>query len=207
MTPPLRFLLDQQFPQPMFDVQALDHTISYEHFSAHAPAASATSTPDWMLHLIAAEGGFDGVVTLDRSQLDQETELIALALAGVSVVTWQNGDEDPIVLWGQLLAYMPRVRKIMETVRPVVVTLPNPRLQMTKSAVKPREMLAVMKQRDGIDYPQRKLRAVQMMERDLNARGQSKLIRHLHKSDRSSRVAAATSTATRPLGDSSADLF
>lgn len=54
-----------------------------------------------MLHLVAAEGGFDGVVTMDRSQLEEEAELVALASSRISVVTWDGGDEDPIVLWGQ----------------------------------------------------------------------------------------------------------
>src|SRR3954451_1216778 len=100
MTRPLRFLLDQQFPKPPFDVHALDRSVTYEHLFDHAPRYSKQSTPDWMLHLIAAKAGFDGVVTLDRSQLDEEAELVALAIAGVSVVTWSKGDEDPIVLWG-----------------------------------------------------------------------------------------------------------
>jgi hypothetical protein len=179
MTEPLRFLLDQQFPQPVFDVHTLDRTVTYEHFATHAPAFSNTSTPDWMLHLIAAEGGFNGVVTLDRSQLAEETELVALALAGISVVTWQKGDEDPIVLWGQLVSYMPQVLKILAQVRPVVVTLPNPRLQLRRSAMSPRDMLGAMKQRDGVDFPQRCRRAVQTMERELNTRGQQRLRRHL----------------------------
>jgi hypothetical protein len=175
MTKPLRFLLDQQFPKPVFDIHTLDRTVTYEHFADHAPMFSKTSTPDWMLHLIAADGGFDGVVTLDRAQLEEETELVALALARVSVVTWQHGDEDPVVLWGQLLAYMPQVLKAMTQGRPVVVTLPNPRLQPTKGVTTPRDMLGAMKQRDGIDFPQRRRRAVQIMERELGARGQEAL--------------------------------
>lgn len=100
-------------PRPAFDVHALDRTVTYEHFSQFTPGDSKISTPDWMLHLLAADGGFDGVVTLDRSQLDEEAELVALSQAGISVVTWRKGDEDPVVLCGQLLAYMPQVLKVI----------------------------------------------------------------------------------------------
>jgi len=179
MTEPLRFLLDQQFPQPVFDVHSLDRTVTYEHFSQYAPRDSQVSTPDWMLHLLAADGGFDGVVTLDRSQLDEEAELIALSQAGVSVVTWKNGDEDPVVLWGQLLAYMPQVLRVMAQATPVVVTLPNPRLQLASSAMKPRDLLGAMKARDGVSFPERKQRASKIMRRELESRGRQDLLRFL----------------------------
>jgi hypothetical protein len=179
MTEPLRFLLDQQFPQPVFDVHALDRTVTYEHFSQFTPGDSKISTPDWMLHLLAADGRFDGVVTLDRSQLDEEAELVALSQAGISVVTWRKGDEDPVVLWGQLLAYMPQVLKVMSQVRPVVVTLPNPRLQLAANARKPRDLLGEMKARDGVAFPERRRRAVNLMTRELAARGRDDLTRFL----------------------------
>lgn len=177
MSEPLRFLLDQQFPQPVFDVHTLDRSVTYEHFSQFAPKESKVSTPDWMLHLLAADGGFDGVVTLDRSQLDEEAELVALSQAGISVVTWKHGDEDPVVLWGQLLSYMPQVLKLMAQKRPIIVTLPNPRLSLATQAVKPRDLLGEMKKRDGIAFPERRRRAVQVMERELETRGRSDLKR------------------------------
>ena len=109
-----------------------------------------------MLHLLAADGGFDGVVTLDRSQLDEEAELVALSQAGISVVTWRKGDEDP-----------------------VVVTLPKTRLQLAANACKPRDLLAEMKARDGVAFPERRRRAVNLMTRELAARGRDDLARFL----------------------------
>ena len=118
-------------------------------------------------------------MTLDRSQLDEEAELVALSQAGISVVTWRKGDEDPVVLWGQLLAYMPQVLKVMSQVHPVVVTLPNPRLQLVANARKPRDLLGEMKARDGVAFPERRRRAVDLMTRELAARGRDDLTRFL----------------------------
>ncbi len=181
MREPLRFLLDQGFPSPRFDIHALDRSVVYVHLSEHDPRYSRTSTPDWMLHLVAAEGGFDGVVTLDRSQLEEEAELVALASSQVSVVTWTGGDEDPIVLWGQLLAYMPQVVKTMKMIRPIVVTLPSPRLAPRHHVQRPEEMVRAMKERDQVSYPERRSRAVDMMQRKLAKRGEDHLAVHLEQ--------------------------
>ena len=67
---------------------------------------------------------------------------------------------------------MPQVLTAMAQVRPIVVTLPNPRLQQARNVTKPRDMLGAMKRQDGIDFAQRRMRAVQIMERELAARGQ-----------------------------------
>jgi hypothetical protein len=181
LTQPLRFLLDQQFPPPRFDIHALDRSVVYTHLSDHNRRYSTQSTPDWMLHLVAAEGGFDGVVTLDRSQLEEEAELVALASARISVVTWDRGDEDPIVLWGQLLAYMPQVVKVLDAVRPAVITLPNPRLGPSQHVQRPEEMVRAMQARDHVSYPERRSRAVTLMHAELEKRGETALARHLEK--------------------------
>ncbi len=175
----LRLLLDQQFPKAPFDVHALDRSVTYEHLSDYAPKYSQTATPDWMLHLVAAEGGFDGVVTVDHAQLEQETELVALNLSGVSVVTWRGGEEDPVVLWGQLLAYMPRVTKAMREARPIIVTLPNPRLQAGQHIEKPGDLARRMKRHDQDSFPGRRTRSVELMRRELEKRGELSLAKHL----------------------------
>lgn len=175
----LRFLLDQQFPKAPFEVQELDRSVAYEHLSDYVPQFSRTSTPDWMLHLIAAEGGFDGVVTIDAAQLTEETELMALALSGVSVVTWKGGEEDPVVLWGQLLAYMPQVAKELRMTSPIVVILPNPRLQRHDHIFKPGELARAMKRRDGTSFEERRARSVHLMTAELRKRDLSHLERHL----------------------------
>lgn len=181
MTQPLRFLLDQQFPPARFDIHALDRSVEYVHLSEHNPAYSMNSTPDWMIHLIAAEGGFDAVVTLDRSQLDEEAELVALASSRVSVITWSRGDEDPIVLWGQLLAYMPQIVKTLATVAPAVITLSNPRLVHRRNVDRPEDLVRAMQERDKVSYPERRARAVGMMIAELAKRGDGALARHLEK--------------------------
>jgi hypothetical protein len=199
LTAPLRFLLDQGFPPPRFDIHALDRSVVYVHLSEYNRKYSQNSTPDWMLHLVAAEGGFDGVVTLDRSQLDEEVELVALASSRVSVVTWDAGDEDPIVLWGQLLAYMPQVVKTMETIRPVVVTLPNPRLKPKQHVLRPEEMVRAMQERDQVSYPERRARALKLMRGELTKRGEDALAVHLEqKPGRSSHRRQAGSEKQSP---------
>ncbi len=175
----LRFLLDQQFPQAPFDVHALDQAVTYQHLSAYAPELSRQSTPDWMLHLVAADGGFDGLVTIDRSQLTEDAELIALNLAGISVITWKGGEDDVVVLWGQLLAYMPQIVKAMNQTRPIVITLPNPRLLPTTHLDKPGEMARRLKLRDNVSFPERRDRAVRMMRQELDKRGAGHLAAQL----------------------------
>lgn len=192
MTRPLRFRLDQQFPPARFDIHALDRSVEYVHLSEHNPAYSTNSTPDWMIHLIAAEGGFDAVVTLDRSQLDEEAELVALASSRVSVITWSRGDEDPIVLWGQLLAYMPQIVKTLDTVAPAVITLPNPRLELRRNVDRPEDLVRAMQERDKVSYPERRARAVGMMNAELEKRGEGALARHLEKKPGRSKQKRAT---------------
>lgn len=176
---PLRLLLDQQFPKAPFDVHALDRSVTYEHLSDYAPAFSRVSTPDWMLHLVAAGGDFDGVVTIDRSQLTEEAELVALSLAGISAITGSGGEEDVVVLWGQLLAYMPQIVKALTQTRPLVVTLPNPRLSPKTHLEKPGEMARRLKRRDNDSFPERRDRAVRMMKQELDKRGAGHLAVHL----------------------------
>lgn len=175
----LRFLLDQQFPKAPFDIHALDRSVTYEHLVDYAPEFSSTSTPDWMLHLIAADGGFDGIVTIDAAQLDEETELMALNLSGQSVVTWRGGEEDVVVLWGQLLAYMPQIAKALAETSPLVIMLPNPRLNPRQHLQKPGEMARAMKRHDGVSFPERRARSVALMQRELRKRGVEHLERHL----------------------------
>ncbi|TMC05371.1 MAG: hypothetical protein E6J41_22210 [Chloroflexi bacterium] len=86
------------------------------------------TTPDWMIYLIAEQASFTGVVTRDRSQLDQDEELVVLSRSRLSVVTWRRSVEDAIAEWGQLLAYMPQVIRAVEVHGPRIILLPEPRL-------------------------------------------------------------------------------
>lgn len=118
---PLRFLLDENFP-PRLGVP--DHRVEYVDLIDFDPSLVGVSTPDWMIYLAAQGGGFSGVVSRDRAQLDQAAEHVALAHTNLSVVTWRRKIDDPIAQWGHLLAYMPRIVKLIETEGPQVVTLP-----------------------------------------------------------------------------------
>jgi hypothetical protein len=57
-----------------------------------------------------------------------DEEVVALDQTRLSVITWTRGVDNPIVLWGSLLAYMPQIRHAIEQRGPVIVTLPAPRL-------------------------------------------------------------------------------
>lgn len=124
----MRFLLDQNFPAAPFDPSTLDRSVEYVRLLAFDADLARVSTPDWLLYLRAAEAGLDGVVTRDRSQLDQPEELLVLARARLSVVTWRQPIEDPVQEWGQLLAYMPSVVRLLDRHGPGAVLLPRPSL-------------------------------------------------------------------------------
>jgi hypothetical protein len=113
---PLRrfsLLLDQGFPNPPgFAVGTIDHSLDVTHLSQFDPTLSQVSTPDWVLYCIAARNGFDAFVTRDQSQTNQLVEMFVLSrLRGFTVITWKKPIEDPVREWGQLLAYLPEVKK------------------------------------------------------------------------------------------------
>lgn len=125
----LRFLLDQNFPPPVVNVVDLDHTIEYVHLSQWRPEFAKVSTPDWLIHLAADADGFDGLISSDYNQLDQDEEVVALACTDLSVITWNGGINNPVVQWGSLLAYMPQIRVHIEREGPALFTLPVPKLR------------------------------------------------------------------------------
>lgn len=108
----------------------LDRSCEYVHVSRAAPDVSAVSTPDWMLYLVARSLNFDALVSRDLAQFDQQEESVALALSGLTMVTWTKPIEDPIVEWGQLLAFGPLVVRRMRVAdyQPQIFRLPAPRL-------------------------------------------------------------------------------
>jgi hypothetical protein len=77
---PRRFLLDQGFPKAVVAIEQLDRTVSYSHLSDAFPEFAATSTPDCMVILLAAEQGFNGLVARDKKQLEAPVEIQELAL-------------------------------------------------------------------------------------------------------------------------------
>lgn len=122
-----RFLLDQNFPKPRFDVGALDDRAEYIHLVDVDRRLAEQSTPDWLIYLIAEAKGFDGIVTRDEAQLSQREEAVALNATRLTVITWRQPIEDPIVEWGQLIAYTPKLLRYMQThPGPIVLRLPAP---------------------------------------------------------------------------------
>lgn len=113
----------------------MDRTVSYEPLARWRPEFAEVSTPDWIVHLQAYVDGFDGVVTADLSQLDQDEEVLALDQTRLSVVTWRRGLNDPIQQWGSLLVYMPQIRQKIAQDGPCVIRLPVPQLQPDNAEV------------------------------------------------------------------------
>lgn len=126
-----KILLDQNFPKPKgFALDELDHSISVTHLSDAAPNLVERSTPDWYVYCFAAQKGFDVLVTGDISQREQIEEMWVLSrLPQLSVVTWRKGTNDPLQLWGQLLAYMPQIKQRCSERGGRVIMLPKPSLQ------------------------------------------------------------------------------
>lgn len=109
----MKLLLDQGFPNPVgFDVRSVDSSLDVVHLSAYDRSLSEESTPDWLLYWIAHHDGFDAFVTRDLAQRTQTVEMYVLSrLAGFSIITWTRAIEDPVTEWGQLIAYLPEIRK------------------------------------------------------------------------------------------------
>jgi hypothetical protein len=128
--PEFRILLDQGFPKPTgFVIEALDQSVRVSHLSDFAPDLAAHSTPDWFVYCAAAEGGFNALVVRDRSQLDQLAEMYVLSrLPKLSIVTWRKGIDDPVREWGQLLAYLPDVKRRCFESGGRAILLPTPSL-------------------------------------------------------------------------------
>ena len=143
------------------------------------PRLAKVTTPDWMIYLIAEQASFTGVVTRDKSQLDQDEELVVLSRQKLSVVTWRRAIEDSVTEWGQLLAYMPLVVRMVERLGPRVVLLPEPRLDSHNvQAAEPGARMRAAALR--VSYPEFTARAIGVMERYLVHRKRTDLQPLLH---------------------------
>ena len=128
-----RFLLDQNFPNPISEVIERDTRFQITSLSSFDSTLSNERTPDWLLFLRAAEGEFDGVVTRDRSQLSAIETMVVLVDTRLSVVTWHKGLDDSIREWGQLIAFLPDVCKKMDSGHRGIFTIPTPRIAFAKA--------------------------------------------------------------------------
>lgn len=129
MAGPLRFLLDQNFPEVDFlDPQSVDRSVEFEHLRQWRPDLVA-NTPDWVIYLEAELARFTGLVTHDWHQSVQAEEAFAISQTKLAVITWREPPDDPVVSWATVIAYMPEVKKILAGRRDApFVFLPSPRL-------------------------------------------------------------------------------
>ncbi|HEY2299778.1 MAG TPA: hypothetical protein VGH43_18755 [Jatrophihabitans sp.] len=168
-TEPLRLMLDQNFPlQPSgmrFD--RLDKSVRLEHFNTAFPAYARVSTPDWKMYLLAKSGGFDAVITSDVNQLDEDVEMIVLQLTKLGLITWKRGEPDTVILYGQLLAYMPQVGRELRQMPASVVTLPTASIRRPDHVNRPGDLARKRHRHDGKSYAERKSQTISVVRADL----------------------------------------
>lgn len=129
----MRVLLDEGFPDPPgFDPSDLDALFDVTALRNHDAALVGNRTPDWFLYLVAHQADFDGLVTRDWRQSAQAAEMWVATRTDISIITWRNPQDDPVVEWGQLLAYMPMLRRLREQHGPSIFFLPRPSLNATQ---------------------------------------------------------------------------
>jgi len=122
----VRLLLDEGFPSPPgFRPETVDATVEVVALREFDPTLAGSATPDWYLYLRSDEAGFDALVTRDWRQSRQMEELWTLSRMDLSVVTWRRPTEDPVREWGQLLAYLPEIRRMIDEHGPSIVFLPS----------------------------------------------------------------------------------
>lgn len=168
----MRLLLDEGFPSPPgFRPASVDATVDVVSLREFDRSLTGSSTPDWYLYLRANEAGFDALVTRDWHQSVQVEELWALSRTALSVVTWRRPIEDPVREWGQLLAYLPEIRRMVAENGPSIVFLPSPRLRRT-DLEKATGMLGRLANDLGISTQQIRSDARQIIETELEARAE-----------------------------------
>jgi hypothetical protein len=145
-----RLLLDQNFPKPPgFDISQVDATVEVVHLTDFDSTLSKAGTPDWFLYLRAAEAKFDAMVTRDRNQLGLPEEMWILTRVKLTLVTFRQPIEDPIVEWGQVLAYLPEIRRRNQERSSQILLLPRPELS-TRNVVRPRDGLHQLADDQGV---------------------------------------------------------
>lgn len=168
----MRLLLDEGFPSPPgFRPESVDATVEVVALRQFDANLAGSSTPDWYLYLRAQEAGFDALVTRDWHQSEQIEELWALSRTDLSIVTWKRPIEDPVREWGQLLAYLPEVRRMITENGPSMAFLPSPRLDR-KNLEKATGMLGQLASDLGISTQQIRDQARAIIEEELDHRSE-----------------------------------
>lgn len=146
----MRVLLDENFPNPPgFDPAGLDANLDVTALRDHDESLVGNRTPDWYLYLVAHEAGFDALVTRDWHQSAQTEEMWVATRTTVSVITWRNPQDDPVVEWAQLLAYMPNLRRLLDECGPSVFLLPSPSLNSRQHVEKASDRLGILASEQG----------------------------------------------------------
>lgn len=168
----MRLLLDEGFPSPPgFRAETVDATVEVVALREFDAGLTGSATPDWYLYLRAHEEGFDALVTRDWHQSEQIEELWTLLRTDLSVVTWRRPIQDPVREWGQLLAYLPEIRRMIGEHGPSIVFLPSPRLDM-KSVEKATGMLGQLERDLGISTQEVRDKARRIVQEELDSRGE-----------------------------------
>jgi hypothetical protein len=156
----VRLLLDQGFPNPPgFTVNAIDRTVEVVNLRSFDQTLAENSTPDWVLYCVAAAADFDALVTRDQAQLHQLVEMYVLSrLRSFTVITWKKPIEDPVREWGQLLAYLPEVKKRLQGTAgqaepPEAILLPAPTLS-AGNIVRAADGVGVDARKRGVSHQQ-----------------------------------------------------
>jgi hypothetical protein len=139
----IRLLLDQGFPKPPgFEPTDVDRHLEWIHLWDWRQDLSERSTPDWVLYCEAAFGMFNAIVTRDFTQAEQAEEMVCLSrLRDFHVISWRQRVDDPISEWGQLLAYLPSIRRYVGEHDSRVILLPAPTLANDRNVHRPREFV------------------------------------------------------------------
>lgn len=169
----MRLLLDEGFPSPPgFRAESVDSRVEVTALRQFDASLAGVSTPDWYLYLRAAEAGFDALVTRDWHQSEQPEELWALTRTDVSVITWKRSTEDPIREWGQLLAYLPEIRRMIEQHGPSIIFLPSPQLKRT-NLERATDLMGMLAADLGISQQEVRSTARSLIESELAARSET----------------------------------
>jgi hypothetical protein len=89
------------------------------------------------------------MVTRDRNQLGLPEEMWILTRVKLTLVTFRQPIEDPIVEWGQVLAYLPEIRRRNQERSSQILLLPRPELS-TRNVVRPRDGLHQLADDQGV---------------------------------------------------------
>lgn len=109
--------------------------------------------PDWYIYLRAAEAGYDALVTRDWHQTELPEEMWVLSRLKLTIVSWKRPMSDPVTEWGHLLAYLPELKRRLDSAKGHAILLPVPRLT-TENTVRPSDALGLAARERGVAVQQ-----------------------------------------------------